>query len=149
MSKVCQFSSLTSSIYWQKQLYTKKLKTTIFWSPYVQFPSNKNCIDQCTKSSKLSLFKDPKVSFYFLETSFRTSLLVLSLHSWLHKGTSKWCDRILNIPYLWGWLEMPIPALQSPYLGVETSDGNHLVRSVMPLERGGKGSQSWTQVQGK
>ena len=44
---------------------------------------------------------------------------------------------------------MPIPALQSPYLGVETSDGNHLVRSVMPLERGAKGSQSSTQVQGK
>ena len=44
---------------------------------------------------------------------------------------------------------MLIPALQSPYSGVETSVGNHLVRRVMPLERGGKGSQSSTQVQGK
>ena len=44
---------------------------------------------------------------------------------------------------------MPILALQSPYLGVETSVGNHLVRRVMSLERGGKCSQSSTQVQGK
>ena len=44
---------------------------------------------------------------------------------------------------------MLIPALQSPYLGVETSVGNHRVRRVMPLERGGKSCQSSTQVQGK
>ena len=44
---------------------------------------------------------------------------------------------------------MPIPALQSPNLGVESSVGNHLIRGVMPLERGEKGSQSQAQVQGK
>ena len=44
---------------------------------------------------------------------------------------------------------MPIPALQSFYLGVETRVGNHLIRRVMPLERGGKGSESSTKVQGK
>ena len=44
---------------------------------------------------------------------------------------------------------MPISALQSPYLGVESSVGNHLLREVMPSEGGGKGSQSQAQVQGK
>ena len=38
----CQFPSFTSSIYWQIQYNTKKLKTSIFWKPYVRFPSNKN-----------------------------------------------------------------------------------------------------------
>ena len=33
---------------------------------------------------------------------------------------------------------MPIPALQSPYPGAESSVRNHLVRKVMLLERGGK-----------
>ena len=36
MSIFCQFSSLTSSIYWQIQYNTKKLKTSTFWKPYVR-----------------------------------------------------------------------------------------------------------------
>ena len=46
MSIFCQFPSLTSSIYWQIQYNTKKLKTSIFWKPYVRFPSNKSYNDQ-------------------------------------------------------------------------------------------------------
>ena len=51
--------------------------------------------------------------------------LVCSLHSWLHKATSCWyniCSKhssvlsegFLNNPCLWGWLWLPIPALESP-----------------------------------
>ena len=45
-----------SSIYWQIQCDTKKLKTSIFWKPYVRFPSNKNYNDLCT-SNMINLFK--------------------------------------------------------------------------------------------
>ena len=51
-------------------------------------------------------------------------------HSWLHKGTSLMVWHLADIPLyngrgfwtfpcLWGWLEMPIPALQSPFHGVK------------------------------
>ena len=65
MSIFCQFSSLTSSIYWQIQYKTKKLKTSIFWKPYVRFPSNKNYKDQCTKSNMTNLFKWSYSQFLF------------------------------------------------------------------------------------
>ena len=65
MSIFCQFSSLTSSIYWQIQYKTKKLNTNIFWKPYVRFPSNKNYIDQCTQSNMMNLFKWSYSQFLF------------------------------------------------------------------------------------
>ena len=65
MSIFCQFSSLTSSIYWQIQYKTKKLNTNIFWKPYVRFPSNKNYIDQCTQSDMMNLFKWSYSQFLF------------------------------------------------------------------------------------
>ena len=48
MSVFCQFPSLSSSICWQIQYNTKKLKVRIFWKSYVRFPSNKNYNDQYT-----------------------------------------------------------------------------------------------------
>ena len=65
MSIFCQFSSLTSSIYWQIQYKTKKLNTNISWKPYVRFPSNKNYIDQCTQSDMMNLFKWSYSQFLF------------------------------------------------------------------------------------
>ena len=65
MSIFCQFSSLTSSIYWQIQYKTKKLNTNIFWKPYVRFPSHKNYIDQCTQSDMMNLFKWSYSQFLF------------------------------------------------------------------------------------
>ena len=65
MSIFCQFSSLTSSIYWQIQYKTKKLNTNISWKPYVRFPSNKNYIDQCTQSDMINLFKWSYSQFLF------------------------------------------------------------------------------------
>ena len=39
-----------------------------------------------------------------------------------------------SLPFEDGLRSMPIPALQSPNLGVESSVGNHLIRGVVPLE---------------
>ena len=79
MSMFCQFSSLTSSIYWQIQYNTKKLKTSIFWKPYVWFPSNKNYMISVLSLTWWIYSNDPTVSFYFPEISFRTSLRTMDI----------------------------------------------------------------------
>ena len=84
MSVFCQFSSLTSSIYWQIQYKTKKLKTNIFWKPYVQFPSNKNYIDQCTKSDMMNLSK-----WFYSQFLFSWNIV-----SNLLKACTRWLKKI-------------------------------------------------------
>ena len=56
----------------------------------------------------------------------------------------------MNIPCLWGWLEMPIPALQSPFRRVKISVGNYFegwctskqVEKVLKVKLKFRGSKS-------
>ena len=84
MNIFCQFSSLTPSIYWQKQYYTKKLKQAYFESRMSNLHQTKTIL---TRVLSLTCWiyswiysDDPKVRFYFPKTSFLTSL-VFSLQS--------------------------------------------------------------------
>ena len=72
MNIFCQFSSLTSSIYWQIQYKTKKLKTSI--NRMSDFLQTKTILISVLRLTSLIYSNDPTVSFYFPETSFRTSL---------------------------------------------------------------------------
>ena len=96
MSIFWQFSSLTSSIYWQIQYKTKKLNTNISWKPYVRFPSNKNYIDRCTQSDMMNLFKWSYSQFLF---SWNIVSNLLKRHARPSRGLLR-VGRLLDAPYV-------------------------------------------------
>ena len=99
MSIFCQFSSLTSSIYWQIQYKTKKLNTNISWKPYVRFPSNKNYIDQCTQSDMMNLFKWSHSQFLF-SWNIVSNLLKLLYFLWLFFPDISSCCNTRLFPFI-------------------------------------------------
>ena len=79
MSIFCQFPSLNSSIYWQIQYNTKKLKKSIFWNHTSDFLQTKTIMISILSLTWWIYSNDPTASFYFPETFLNFLYLVNTL----------------------------------------------------------------------